>query len=429
VISPLLHEAINVYPAAWSAYLVGTFGLHDMHLENQTEHRVTQTIFTHVPHITIRDAELTSKVLKRLHNILFLRTSTRSIISAANSMALAKTRQSTGKKCGGDDGGGGGTHRAWDMINVLRQRCRDTERVGERRTYVNGIVYLIQREVIGQARTSVKEDSSKDSNSNTKAILRGWRSTLSKWCSHDSTSDSAVECCLLGRGIAAASLCMSDIVVVCDVVCEALDRLLSCASRIVTRGGGTIHTHTLPWMKEQLLESITHAVQCITRLFCASTLTITPPMVVLCASLAPLVEYLLLSTSELESNPAQDHRAALSAWRCGDAFDRSVQDRECATKQERAERAVHNTHFFESLATDQHPNVAGPPAARALLTMKESDPRMYYQRLRSVVAHARVVDDEEMLTDKLKLFTALSKQKECEQRGDDRRKPVVKMRS
>ena len=393
IITPLLHQALNIYPTSWSTYLFQTFGIQDIHFENCTKHHLTQTIFTYVSRISISDAENTANVLIHLHQTMFLRENTKNIMETCRTKKIKNTT-TTNKNSNRN------ARKAWDMINVLFQRCQDTIRVDDKRTYMNSIVYVLKRDVL-----NMQHDTKEN------MMLQGWKRILSKWCGHDSTSDSIMECCLLGRCISAALNMSNGAVSFSNVICEAMDRLLSCISRMIHTTSTTTTTRTAgkhTWMKEHLLESMERIIY--------SMSTFAAPLIAVNDALVPLIEHLLVSTSisirsmdfknDVVHQPTQERRAILSQWRCSSELKRHAFNPESL---EYKERVAEDGLFFQKLALDLEKNVAGPPATIALKTMKEQNAAMYYERLKRVVVLARDTDDETMITDTLKLYTELNK--------------------
>ena len=303
--------------------------------------------------------------------------------------------------------------RIWNMIDALIERCNVSNESNIKRTYINGIMYLICRNMM-----IIKEDTSSVKQSSMK---QQWDRMLSKWCGHDSMVDSEIECCLLGKCISAYIFTQAfnhhhqqrrrHTLNEVNVVSDAIDRLSSCYSRMINKG-----SCSSDWMKEQLLESIECAICSLKELSSIHISTIH-------LSIIPLVEHLLLSTGNITLYQSQQRRASLSQWRCSTSMKeisgkKIVEEKEESQEEEeekevdeeeREEEYRRLTLLFERLAEDSNPNVAGPAASHALKRLKENDSKQYYLTLQNVVVLARKKDDEQMLTNKLRLYKELKK--------------------
>ena len=314
--------------------------------------------------------------------------------------------------------------RVWKIIQICMQRCEAAKEINVKQTYLNGIVYLIEKEIaIGVAQHHQQQ-------------WKEWRRRLSKWCTHECTVDSEVECCLLGRSLSAACFTLLSEEreekkeereekeeredgeereereerdrenPVALFIGETLDRLTSCVKRMTNLGGGQgggQRGNVSVWMKESLLESVFQMVHSATQ---HASKTV-------CRSLVFIVETLLLSTSDVGLYHSQQRRASLSQWRCGTMVhvgceeQMHVEEMSEAEQEEQEEQEHQLTALFERLAEDSNKDVARPAAIVALERMKKKSSKKYYVLLQKVVQFAKDNDDEHLILNHLKLYTAI----------------------
>ena len=341
----LLETATRVHPCYWLDHLSEKYGLKNKMCEvaaaergsgGEEERRqsrsrsnrkeLVRTIFAWIPRCTVADAEQVCSVLVGIHRMLFYTPSVRSMVDSVRDGGDGGDGGGSGGGGGGGEGrtttttaGGGekagGPARLESALSLLEDRCQHEVVAEKRREYYNGVWYLLTIK-------KMLDD------------VQGWRKVMKGWCGHDSMIDRHVECCLLGRSIAAACsivlpsqsptsgghvLTALEVMVLVE---EALPRLISCVGRLVRQEkiekGAVVEEvveeeDTMCWMTSTLMESVVHVLSLLPALQQALASDLSGML----RTLVEMIDVLLLSTEKTSNDRSQTLRGIMSKWRCG----------------------------------------------------------------------------------------------------------------